>query len=209
VFLLISLHSFLNTSFFYSKISPFTSSSRPIHPATVHFPLTFLVTSGTLDVFTFLCRRFPSIFLPPLTYLFVSPNSLSDGARLGDISTFSYVSTILALVTSIPAIISGATEAWAIFSTKGLDFNNPVVKTVVIHAGLNYLAVFGAVYNWFTRRGNNSFLPGNANVAVSVVMLVSVLYSGYLGGGLVYERGIAVQRMGKGKKEKERDTKAH
>jgi len=89
-------------------------------------------------------------------------------------------------------------------SAKGLDLNNPVIKTTLIHAGLNDLAIFGAVYNWLTRRNREDFMPGGGNALVSVVMLGMVAYAAFLGGGLVYTHGVAVQRMGKGKEEKEK-----
>lgn len=89
-------------------------------------------------------------------------------------------------------------------SSKGLDLGNPVVKTTLIHAGLNDLAIFGAVYNWLTRRNREDFMPWGGNALVSVAILVLVAYSAFLGGGLVYTHGVAVQRMGKGKEEKDK-----
>jgi hypothetical protein len=89
-------------------------------------------------------------------------------------------------------------------SAKGLDLNNPVVKTTLIHAGLNDLAIFGAVYNWLSRRNRDDFVAGGGNALVSAVMLGAVAYAAFLGGGLVYAHGTGVQRMGKGREEKEK-----
>lgn len=87
-------------------------------------------------------------------------------------------------------------------SAKGLDLKNPVIKTTLIHAGLNDLAIFGAVYNWLTRRNREDFMPWGGNALVSVGILGAVAYAAFLGGGLVYTHGTGVQRMGKGKEEK-------
>jgi len=89
---------------------------------------------------------------------------------------------------------------------KGLDLKNPVVRTTIMHASLNDLAILGAAFNWWSRRGKTGFALETGNIVVSVVMLMGVIYSAYLGGGLVYEHGVAVQRMGKGKKEKDAKT---
>lgn len=118
-------------------------------------------------------------------------------------SLFSYASTIAALFTALPAITSGLFEAYAMISANGLDFSNPIIKTTLIHAGVNDLAVLGALYNWLSKRGAEDFVPGGSNVVVSSVILAAVGYAAFLGGGLVYEHGVGVQRMGHGKAEKE------
>lgn len=82
--------------------------------------------------------------------------------------------------------------------------SDPVVKTTIIHAAMNDLAIVGAIYNWYTRRHVEGFLSSGANVLISSILFGAVAYSGYLGGGLVYEHGVGVQRMGDGKKEKDR-----
>jgi len=87
---------------------------------------------------------------------------------------------------------------------NGLDMSNPKVKVTVIHALLNYIAVTGTFYNYWTRSKAEGFLPGGMNVLISSVMLGGVIYSVYLGGSLVYKHGVGVQRQGEGKAIKEK-----
>ena len=91
-------------------------------------------------------------------------------------------------------------------SAKGLDLSNPVIKTTLIHAGLNDLVIFGAVYNMLSRWGNEAYMPTGRNTLVSFLMLGGVGYAAFLGGGLVYTHGVGVQRMGKGKEEKDAEV---
>jgi len=88
-------------------------------------------------------------------------------------------------------------------SSKGLDLSDPIIKTTLIHAGLNDLAIVGAVYSWLAKRLNEDFVPTGGTVMISSLMLGAVAYAAYLGGGLVYTHGTGVQRMGQGKREKE------
>lgn len=46
-------------------------------------------------------------------------------------------------------------------------------------------------------------MPTGGNTLVSFLMLAGVGYAAFLGGGLVYTHGVGVQRMGKGKEEKD------
>lgn len=50
-------------------------------------------------------------------------------------------------------------------------------------------------------------MPSSGNLAISGLLLGAVAYSAYLGGGLVYEHGVGVQRQGRGKEEKEEGEK--
>jgi uncharacterized membrane protein len=124
------------------------------------------------------------------------------------LSLFGYSSNIAGLVTSIPAITSGLFELYAMVSSKGLDLSDPIIKTTLIHAGMNDIAIIAALYNWLSRRKVEGFAPGLSNVFLSTLMLGAVAYSGFLGGGLVYTHGVGVQRMGKGKEEKEESIKS-
>jgi len=92
---------------------------------------------------------------------------------------------------------------------RGLDFKNldPVVKVTLIHAGLNDLVIVGAAYNWLSRRDRIGFALETTNFVFSTIMLAGVMYSAFLGGSLIYAHGVGVQRMGKGKEEKEKATK--
>jgi uncharacterized membrane protein len=191
-----------------SRVKEFKSNlclSHPVHPSTVHLPLSFLLAASGLDILAHLIQNLPSL-AHPIVSLFADANTAaSPGAVLYYTSLFSYASTIAGILTAIPAVSSGAIEAYAMISSKGLDLNDPVIKTTVIHAVMNELAIVGALYNWFSRRNVEGFLPSGVNVLISSIMLGAVAYSGFLGGGLVYTHGVGVQRMGKGKEEKDKN----
>jgi len=126
-------------------------------------------------------------------------------------SLMSYFSTVAAVLTSIPALITGGSEAYNLFFNGGLDSGDPMVKMTLVHAWLNYSAVGGAVYNWLTRRGLDGYgASSGKNVIVSGFIVGAVGYASFLGGTLVYARGVGVQRMGEGlefKQRKEREVK--
>lgn len=126
------------------------------------------------------------------------------------LSLFSYFCTLAALITSVPALVTGGAEAYAIIASRGLDFKNldPTVRTTLIHAGLNDVALLGAVYNWLTKRGVEGYVVSGGNVLVSAVTVVGVLYSAYLGGALVYVHGVGVRRMGVGKVQRQKLVQA-
>ncbi len=135
-------------------------------------------------------------------------DTATPAAVIYHLSLFSYLSTVLGTITAFPALTSGLFEGYAMISAKGIDLSDPVIKTTAIHAGLNDLAVLGAVYNVFSKWSHVAFAPTGGNALVSVVMLGGVAYAAFLGGGLVYTHGVGVQRMGKGKEEKEESIAA-
>merc|ERR1711900_75817 len=159
-------------------------NSHPIHPATVHLPIAFLVAASGLDILTFIGVSSSSLLNVMVNVSSIFSPTASPVAIVYHLCLFSYVSTVAGVLTSFPAITSGLFEAYPMVSAKGLDLSNPVIKTTLIHAGLNDLVIFGAVYN----------------------MLSSVGYAAFLGGGLVYTHGVGVQRMGKGKEEKDAEV---
>jgi len=192
-------------------LGKFGTNSHPIHPATVHLPIAFILTSSLFDITSLVGLHYPTALYPLMkftTYSSAYSNSLDTIALLNYLSLFSYASTVAAIITAIPAVLTGGAELYAMVQAKGLDFKNPVVKTTFIHAGLNDLVVFGAVYNWLSRRGREGYAVETQNGLVSLVLLGAVMYSAMLGGSLVYAHAVGVQRMGKGKQEKEQETKA-
>ena len=135
------------------------------------------------------------------------PNHLDNIALLNYLSLFSYASTIGALITSVPTIASGVAEGYAMINANGLDWNNPKVKVMIIHALLNDVAVAGALYNWWTRSQVDGYMITGANTFVSAILFGGVIFSAYLGGSLVYKHGVGVQRQGEGKEIKEKTMK--
>lgn len=53
-------------------------------------------------------------------------------------------------------------------------------------------------------RGFEDYRPRGHQILLSAGGLALTLYAAYLGGGLVYENGVGVQRMGKAKAEKDK-----
>lgn len=183
--------------------------SHPVHPATVHLPIAFILTSSVLDMVSAVGLRSPALLYPlmKLTTSSAFPNRLDEIALLNYLSLFSYASTVAAIFTSLPALATGVAELYAMIKAKGLDLNNPIVKTTLIHAGLNDVALLGAFYNWLSRRNRTAYEVQTGNILTSALMLGGVMYSAFLGGSLVYAHGVGVQRMGKGAEEKKKTTK--
>jgi len=123
--------------------------------------------------------------------------SLNVQVYLNAIPLFSYYTTVLALITAIPAIM----ELMPLIQRDGL--NTPKARTGVAHAMLNDLGVFALAYNWWTRRAVNDFAPSTTNLAISVALaLPASSFAAYLGGSLVYEYGMGVGRAGAKAKDK-------
>ncbi|KAI9051737.1 hypothetical protein LZ554_004777 [Drepanopeziza brunnea f. sp. 'monogermtubi'] len=183
-------------------------NSHPIHPATVHLPIAFLLVGSGLDMLAYISMCSP-LAVDALSSVFgVFFDAATPAAIIYHLSLFGYVSTFAGAVTAVPALTTGLVEGYAMVSAKGLDLSDPVVKTTVIHAGLNDVAVLGAVYNLVSKWGHAAFAPRGGNVVVSGLILGGVAYAAFLGGGLVYTHGVGVQRMGKGKVEKEQGEAA-
>jgi uncharacterized membrane protein len=204
----------LSTQFisYLAQITNIQQTSHPVHPATVHLPLAFMLTASALDLLTYFSLRSPSL-LTPLAKLATflsssssstSPTTIDALTLLSTLSLLSYASTLASLLTSLPTLSSGLAEGYAMISAQGLDLSNSKVRTMALHALLNDIAVVGAVYNAWSRRQAEGFMVTGFNVAVSAVLMGAVvMYSAYLGGTLVYKYGVGVQRQGRGKAIKE------
>jgi uncharacterized membrane protein len=174
------------------------SSSHPIHPSTVHFPIAFLSLSFAFDTLTGLTRG---------GYL---PSSLNAWGHehISDFAFSSYGLNVLGLITAIPATITGAAELLSMIQAKGyfrrvekdamvLDNGiNPRVKLGIAHALLNDVTLVVAVWNWYSRRSVPGYAPSALNVILSTAMIPTLLFSAFLGGSMVYKYGVGVQRMG-------------
>jgi uncharacterized membrane protein len=175
---------------------------HPVHPATVHMPVAFLMASSALDMATHIANH-----VPYMLHLVAMITTGSHASLVKHMSLLSYVATIGGIVASLPALSSGIAELVAMMQGKGLDVQNAKIRKTLIHAGLNDIAVLGAVYNWYTRRNRIGFASHRINLAISAAILGGVAYSAYLGGTLVYEYGVGVQRMGAGEKIKQEQDK--
>jgi uncharacterized membrane protein len=76
-----------------------------------------------------------------------------------------------------------------------------------MQASLNDVAVGIAVYHWLMERNHalQDYRPAGHQILLSGAALGLTMYAAYLGGGLVYEHGVGVQRMGTGKEIKEKE----
>ncbi|KAL2066055.1 hypothetical protein VTL71DRAFT_2126 [Oculimacula yallundae] len=179
------------------------SNSHPIHPSTVHLPIAFLLAASGLDILSYLTTNSSTLLKTVTSVSSIFTSNATPIGVLYHLSLFSYASTIAGIFTSFPAISSGLIEFYSLVQTHGLDFSNQKIKITAIHAALNDIAIFGAAYNVLTRYGKEAWAPSGKNTFVSALMLGGVGYAAFLGGGLVYTHGVGVQRMGKGKEEKE------
>jgi len=158
-----------------------------IHPATVHFPITFIALTGSLDLL-YSATKFPptaSLILSTFKYLEV-PSALVEL-----LPQLSYYTTILALVTTVPSVVTGVGALLPYIQRDG--FGSPKVRTGLQHAGLNDIAAAMLAYNWWTRRRVEDLAPTAVNTMLSGALALPVmLYAASLGGHLVYEYGMGV-----------------
>lgn len=80
-----------------------------------------------------------------------------------------------------------------------------MVRTTVVHAGLNDLMVGLSAWNILLRRQTESFMSDGRGVGLSAVVFVGIMYAASLGGKLTYEHGVSVRRMSEKTKTK-KDT---
>ncbi|KAF2643618.1 hypothetical protein P280DRAFT_478367 [Massarina eburnea CBS 473.64] len=174
--------------------------SHPKHPATVHFPITFTVVTGVLDAL-YLASITPSTSSAVASAF----KSLNLQIPIALLPTLSYYTTILTLITAVPAIITGALEFMPVVQRDGLSSKK--AQAGVLHALINDITLFGAAYNWWSRSGTTGFLPTTTNAAVSAAVVPAVFGAAFLGGQLVFHYGMGIGRggstttKGKGKKK--------
>jgi uncharacterized membrane protein len=101
----------------------------------------------------------------------------------------SYYTTILTLLFSIPAVVTGAQQLMPVIQRDG--FSSKKAKIGVLHALINDVTVVGALYNWWSRRSVTGFTPASDNILISTVLAVpATFFAAYLGGSLVYVYGM-------------------
>ncbi|TKA71773.1 hypothetical protein B0A49_06097 [Cryomyces minteri] len=179
------------------------SSVHPIHPATVHFPIAFLSLSYMLDNFHAAYTRTP-----------LSSLMTVSSATMSEMSRIAHYSNVLGIITAMPAAATGVAEMLAMWKANSLkekivresdgkvvyDGYNPKLLTGIVHGMLNELALVISLVNWWTKRGAKDYAPSGLNEALSALTLPALLFSAFLGGKMVYEYGVGVQRQGEAKK---------
>lgn len=182
-------------------------SSRPIHPATVHFPIAFLFAAYALDILH--------------TYRHSLPAS-AQNALLGpnDITRSSYYLLSLGLVTAIPAVVTGGRELITMIQKQGMYEADGAtvklkVKATIAHAVANDIVLAVSTYIWYSRRSqvNNTvagtisgtataaYAPSSLFVLAEAVTLGLLLMGANIGGTLTYNYGVGFSTLSAGKKE--------
>jgi uncharacterized membrane protein len=143
--------------------SPASIAGHPIHPMLIPFPIALWVFSLVADIL-YLIKGNPG-------WLWVAFWSLLAGC-LG----------------AIAAAIFGIIDYLAIKDKE-------VAKVAAWHARLNVLAFLLFAASWYLRTNNGSSIIGGSlkiPLALSVVGVIVVTISGWLGGELVFRHGVGV-----------------
>ena len=144
--------------------SPASIGGHPIHPMIIPFPIALWVFSLVADVI-YLWRGNP-----------VWKDWIAFYALLGGI--------IGAAVAAVPGLID-----WLSLTDKA------VVKIANWHARLNVIALLVFAGSFYLRTTSGASLVGNSYtipVALSVLGVVLISISGWLGGEMVFKHGVAV-----------------
>src|SRR2546430_13889037 len=135
---------------------------HPIHPMLVHFPIGFFILSLLLDLASFL--------VPDTPYLIRS----------------SFYAILLGVITALIAAIPGFVDY------SDIRNDHPGKRTATAHMTLNLLVV--AVYGINLGLRSSSLADAEISMAALLLSLIGIgllSVSGYLGGKLVYDQGIA------------------
>jgi uncharacterized membrane protein len=100
-----------------------------------------------------------------------------------ELATASKWLLLIGLVMAALAAVAGLTDFLGDKRIQGSD--------AIKHAVANVTAVVLELVNLLLRRGNDAFI-GSTGVWISLVVVLILLYSGWMGGRLVYIHGIAV-----------------
>jgi hypothetical protein len=99
----------------------------------VHFPLAFLTLANVLNLLYGIVLYFPS-----------NPFFSSDRENLSTLSILGYASNVLGIITSIPAVLTGGAELYAMIQSNGLYQTSekgekvlvPKVKIALMHVSV-------------------------------------------------------------------------
>ena len=147
--------------------SPASLGGHPIHPMLIPFPIALWVFSLVADVI-YLWRG------NPLWRDWIAFYTLLGGIIGG-------------AVAAVPGLID-----WLSLKDRG------VVKIANWHARLNVIALLIFVASFYLRTTNGASLVGGSYTipfALSVVGVILITISGWLGGEMVFRHGVAVDRQ--------------
>jgi nitrite reductase/ring-hydroxylating ferredoxin subunit/uncharacterized membrane protein len=138
---------------------------HPLHPALVHFPIGLFILSLVLDIVSYWQASSDDLFRASLY-------ALGMGLVMG-------------ILTALTGLVD----------RSDIRLDHPAWKTSTIHMALNLsaLGLFGI--NFLLRLGqSDAAVVPPLYLLLSVVGVGVILFSGYLGGTIVYDDGIAVGR---------------
>jgi uncharacterized membrane protein len=144
---------------------------HPIHPMLIPFPIALWVFSLVADIL----------------YLWRGLGRDNPDAMLRW-QTIAFYALLAGCIGAIAAAVFGIID-W-------LSIKDPKVKKVADwHARLNILALLLFAASWYLRTANGARMVGGSltiPVALSVVGVIAITISGWLGGELVFKHGVAV-----------------
>src|SRR5207248_958106 len=139
---------------------------HPIHPMLVHFPIGFLVLSFLLDLVSLAFPGVPSLV------------------------RCSFYAMLLGIITALLAAVPGLVDY------SDIRRDHPGKATATRHMILNLMVV--AVYGinlWIRSSALSDLKVTLLPLVLSIIGIGLLSASGYLGGRLVYDEGIAVLRQ--------------
>ena len=150
----------------------FAGNPNPLHPAFVHFPVVLVPLAAGVRLSSSLG------FLPNGSGSW--PNEMANLVLL------------LALISMVPASLTGATEYFNIVPKK-----QKAKKKARVHALLNTIVFSISLYLFVSISKRPGRVPTKLEVGLGMVSVVVLLISGHLGSELVYQHGIGVKRQGR------------
>ncbi|KXS96432.1 hypothetical protein AC578_3215 [Pseudocercospora eumusae] len=175
---------------------------KPVHPATVHFPISFLFLGYALDTLNHVRSSLPNGVSSNLA----SPN---------DMTRASYYLLSLGLITAIPAVVTGGRELMVMLNKQGMKDADgtvkPKVKAAFAHAVFNDVVLALSTYIWYHKRslanqtlqlqGNveSAYAPSKGMVIAGVIATILMLMAANIGGVLTYNFGVGFSTISKPK----------
>jgi uncharacterized membrane protein len=180
------------------RLTTVPSHDHPTHPAFVHYTIAYLSTAEALDIIYYLATA------PATAATVKSAYNLTP--FLGDIARFGHLLNALALLSFVPAVLSGGAQLMDMLAKQDIfgkikrsgnppqviAQSHPKVKMAFAHAMLNYVVIGITGYNWWTRREVPGNAPSPLHSLLSGVTFSVMGFGAMLGSKLVYEYGVGV-----------------
>lgn len=153
----------------------FRSNGCPAHPAFVHLPIVLIPLAAGIKAAAAL-GALPS-----------TPGSWPWSA--------AHFVSLLALLSLVPTALTGAAEYIRLNKSDA-----HITRKVQLHSGLNTVVAVITLYLYMKCSSRPGNIPTQGEVLLGVFSVGLLLVSGHLGGELVFEHGVGVQRQGKARK---------